>query len=82
MSNGVTKMTDSDEAIRAYLARGGKITRAAPDDRTLTEREIYQARRGNAPTPRDPVDERHIGAPDHLGRRAVTNGYGEFVGYA
>lgn len=70
-------MTSTDDAIAAFLARGGKVQKVEPDARALDDREIYLAERGRAPrekTDNELIEERHVRAG------VVYNGLGEVIG--
>ena len=42
----MSKTNASEDAINAFLARGGNVKRLDPAERSMTEREIYLATRG------------------------------------
>lgn len=45
-------MTNTQDAIAAFLAKGGKIVKHSADKRTLTEGQIYAAMRDETPKPK------------------------------
>ncbi len=74
----MTTAADLQALVEAHLARGGKVTRVEAGARTLTEREVWLARRDDNAR----IVERHVAGTDHLGRQHVVNGLGETIGWA
>lgn len=60
---------NSADLIAAYLAKGGAVKRVDAGERSLTEREIYDAQRDN-----ELIAERH----ERNG--VIYNGLGEYIG--
>lgn len=73
-------MSSTDEMIKAFLARGGKVTRAAEGaSNGMTEKDWYKAIRGElvAAPAMDPTEERRI---VDTGRGVmIYNGLGELI---
>lgn len=82
-------MTDTNEAIAAFLAKGGKINRVDADATSgISDRDFYYAARGKVTNSNErfiPMNEntligqRIIHCTDHLGRSIITNGLGELI---
>ncbi len=67
--------TNSDQAIAEFLAKGGRVTRVAEGARTMNERQMYAAVRGDD----QPYDPRlRLAAVDHRDREIWVNEDGEF----
>ena len=84
----MTKQTTTEDAIAAFLARGGKIRKVEGDATSgLSERDWADTVRGKV-TDRNwhvakvdenaLIEQRHV-TYDHLGREVVTNGLGERI---
>lgn len=67
-------MSDSKDLIAEYLAKGGAVTRVDAGERTMDNRAMRKAVRGE-PSENDLIAERHVR------NGAVFNGLGEFIGY-
>lgn len=72
-------MKQIDPLVAAYLARGGAVVRVSEGTRTYSEREMWQARHGNAPRAIDATEQRIIAGTDYMGRSVITNGLGELI---
>ena len=73
-------MPDSD-LIAAFLAKGGKVTRVNDGERTISEKELWQARRQDRKAVSDEqrlINERHE-VIDHKGQSHFRNGLGEWI---
>ena len=68
----------TDDLVAQFLARGGEVTRIDSGERSLSEREIWLARRGETQetSDNDLIAERHVRGD------LVYNGLGELIGYA
>lgn len=69
----MTNKPSTGDLVAAYLARGGRVTRVDPDERAMTEREMWLARRGKK-TDNELIKERHVRGG------VVYNGLGEIIG--
>ena len=69
-------MTEQDQ-IAAFIRKRG-VTRVSEGERTLSYAQIYKAIRGEG-TDNDRIAERHV-VVDHIGRKRVRNGVGEWIG--
>lgn len=63
----------TSDLVAAFLARGGVVSRVDPGERTMTERDMWLARRGEK-TDNELIRERHVRGD------VVYNGLGEIIG--
>lgn len=76
----MSRKSDDAALLAEFLAKGNKATQCAPNSRTMTEREIYNANRGIKSAPSSNSNSivwRVI--TDHAGREFYQNAQGEYL---